>query len=82
MSEPDGRAESRSEQRPSAAARLADADHQLVQLSKALLVVGAVLCVGGVLIESRWILWPGALVAFAGAVLNLVRFLPVRPFWR
>jgi hypothetical protein len=62
--------------------RVADADRNLFRWSRRLVLVGLIAFVVGLPLGWWWLTAMGALVLLLGATINLVRFLPIRPFWK
>jgi len=57
--------------------RTGEADRELLRVARAL--IGFVL---GLVLRWQWLAIPAVLLFAVGAALNLVRFLPVRAFWK
>ncbi len=69
----------RSQTQDAEKAALQAADEKLFRISMRLTVVGIVLLGVGVVLGLRWVSLPGLAIGFVGALVNLIRFLPVRP---
>ena len=62
--------------------RTGEADRELLRVAGALVVIGLIGFVLGLVLRWQWLAIPAVLLFAVGAALNLVRFLPVRAFWK
>lgn len=62
--------------------KVRQASLELARVSMRLMAIGAALFTLGRVIGWRWIWLPGIGLLGLGALANLIRFLPIRPFWK